>query len=130
MVVALDIGLKRIGVAKLLNGMALPSSPIFRKNRAQAVEEVRKMLVENRATKLVVGFPSSEDMRIKIGFFVECLDFAGEIFFVDENFSSIESKNALRGVVKNKKDGKIDSISAQIILQRWLDGSSQNFKGL
>ena len=34
--------------------------------------------------------------------------------------SSIESKELIKGTIKHKKDGRIDSISAKIILERYL----------
>ena len=44
-----------------------------------------------------------------------------EIYFQDESFTSFEAKEITQGVIKQKKDGKLDSISAKLILQRWID---------
>ena len=35
-------------------------------------------------------------------------------------FSTNEAKEMIRGFIKQKRDGRIDSICAKIILQRWL----------
>ena len=45
-VLAIDIGLKRIGVAYGVRGVAIPQKPILRKNRNQAANDVSKILVK------------------------------------------------------------------------------------
>lgn len=124
-VAALDIGLKRIGVAVLLNeSIASPLPAILRKNRNQAANDTLLLLKEYDITTLVVGIPlggSSEDeMRRRIEHFIKLLDFKGEVFLQDEANSSVEAKERMQGSIKQKRDGKIDSIAAQIILERWL----------
>ncbi|EAL5902090.1 Holliday junction resolvase RuvX [Campylobacter lari] len=118
---ALDIGLKRIGVALCINkSMAMPLEAIIRKNRNQAANEVKKYIKDYDVNTLVVGIPlggSSEDeMRKRIEHFIFLLDFDKEVFFVDESFSS---KNAQElGVVNlKKKDGKLDSLAAYLFLK-------------
>ena len=65
MIIALDIGLKRIGVALSPDGkVVLPQEAILRKGRKQAAEEVRSLLESWQADRLVVGIPrggSSEE---------------------------------------------------------------------
>jgi putative Holliday junction resolvase len=60
-------------------------------------------------------------MKKKIEHFVNLIKFQGDIFYQDESFSSFEAKESMKGNIKQKRDGKIDSISAKIILQRWVD---------
>lgn len=121
-IIALDIGLKRIGVAVCYDGKTiLPSQPVLRKNRKQASSEISNILKEKNATKLVVGVPlggSSEDeMRRRIKHFCSLLSTDLEPIFVDESFSSSEFKGL--SDTKNK-DGKLDSLSACEILRRYL----------
>lgn len=125
MIVALDIGLKRIGVAISPDyKTALPSTPVMRKNRNQAAREVSEFLKQNGAKILVVGVPkggsSEEEMTRRIKHFVNLLEFSGEIKFIDESFSSVEA-DELRNFSTRKKDGKFDSLAAMIILQRYLN---------
>ena len=124
MIVAIDVGLKRIGVAISPDSKtALPSSPILRKNRNQAATQVSEFLKTQNAKTLVVGIPkggsSEEEMSRRIRHFVSLIEFKGEIKFVDESFSSLEA-DELREFSSRKKDGKLDSLSAMIILQRYL----------
>lgn len=125
MIVCLDVGLKRIGVAiSYENKVVLPLNAIIRKNRKQASNEIKELLKAYKANKLVIGIPkggSSEDeMQRRIKHFVNLLEFSGEIHYVDESFSSKEALN-LNVVNQKKKDGKLDSLSAMIILQRYFD---------
>ncbi len=118
------MGLRRIGTAISLDGtIALPQNPILRKNREQAARDVSAFLREWQIDTLVVGIPdgsSKEEMERRIRHFVSLLDFAGKIEYIDEGFTSFEAKEATKGVMKHRRDGKLDSIAAQKILERWL----------
>lgn len=121
MIVAIDIGLKRIGVAISPDGkIALPVNPILRKNRNQAARDVSLALKQRDAKTLVVGVPkggSSEDeMARRIAHFVSLLDFSGEIYYQDEALSSLEAGE----LVSDRRDGRFDSVAAMIILERFL----------
>lgn len=48
------------------------------------------------------------------------VDFDGEVFYQDEAGSSKEAESLIKGEMKHLRDGRIDSISAMIILQRYL----------
>ncbi len=121
---AIDVGLKRIGLAVSDGRVVFPKDAILRKNRNQAAKEVDAFLKEWNIQKLVVGVPiggaSEDEMRRRIEHFVSLLDFSADVIYQDEYGSSIEAKERMAGVVRQKKDGKIDSIAAQIILERYL----------
>ena len=126
-IVAIDVGLKRIGVAISPDSkIALPSTPVLRKNRNQAAAQVSEFLKIQNAKTLVVGIPkggsSEEEMSRRIRHFVSLLEFDGEIKFIDESFSSFEA-DELREFSSRKKDGKLDSLSAMIILERYLQSN-------
>jgi len=119
---SIDIGLKRIGVAISVGlGITSPQNAILRKNRDQAASEVDSFLIEWEIDTLIVGFPSaSVDMQIRIKHFVGLLKFQKEILFQEENMSSIEAEELTKGEIKHKRDGRLDSIAAKIILERYL----------
>lgn len=122
---SIDVGLKRIGVAICLDGnVVMPQNAILRKNRNQAANDVKAFLEEWEIEKLIVGLPkdaeNSEEMERRIKHFVSLLDLDIEVAYQDEQSSSIEAKELTKGVFKHQKDGKIDSIAAKIILERWL----------
>jgi len=121
----IDVGLKRIGIAICLDGnIVLPQSAILRKNRNQAARDVNSFLKEWEIEKLIVGLPldasSSEEMERRIKHFVSLLELEIEVDYQDEQSSSIEAKELTQGIFRHKKDGKIDSIAAKIILERYL----------
>ncbi len=123
--IAIDLGLKRIGLAYSAHkDIVTPLPAVIRKNRNQASREVKKIIEEWEADTVVVGLPlggSSEDeMRRRITHFMNLVDFNGEIVFQDEAGSSKEAEALMKGEMKQIRDGRIDSLSAMIILQRYL----------
>ncbi|WP_086255311.1 Holliday junction resolvase RuvX [Campylobacter vicugnae] len=121
MIVAIDIGLKRIGMAVSLDGkIALPIAPILRKNRNQAAKDVSNALKDREAKILVVGLPkggsSEAEMERRIKHFISLLDFDGQIYYENEAYSSLEASD----LIDDKRDGKLDSVAAMIILERFL----------
>ncbi len=121
---AVDVGLRRIGVAVSDGKVVFPQYAILRKNRNQAARDVDAFLREWGTEILVVGVPkggeSEAEMKRRIEHFVSLLDFSGEVVYQDEYGSSAEAKERMQGITRQKRDGKIDSIAAQIILERYL----------
>ena len=125
-IASIDVGLKRIGVAICLDGkIVFPQDAILRVNRNQAARDVKALLEEWEIDTLIVGLPkggsSEEEMERRIKHFVGLLELENiEIFYQDEQGSSMEAKVLTQGIFRHKRDGKIDSIAAKIILERWL----------
>ena len=122
---AIDLGLKRIGLAYSAHkDIVTPLPAIIRKNRNQASDEVKKVIKEWEIDAVVIGIPlggSSEDeMRRRIEHFMNLVDFEGEVFYQDEAGSSLEAESMMKGEIKYIRDGRVDSISAMIILQRFI----------
>jgi putative Holliday junction resolvase len=126
--IAIDLGLKRIGLALSAGvGIVTPLPAIERKNRNQAANDVKKVLNEYEATTVVVGIPmgstTEDEMRRRVAHFMNLVEFSGEIVYQDESHSSQEAEALMKGEIRYKRDGRIDSLSAKIILERYL---SQN----
>ena len=119
----IDIGLKRIGMAiSLQSDIVTPITAVLRKNRNQASNDVLKVLQEWEVDKLIVGFPSaSEDMQKRVKHFVNLLDLNIPYEFQEENMSSIEAEELMKGDIKYKRDGRVDSLAAKIILERYIN---------
>ena len=125
-IVSIDIGLKRVGVAISLDkNIVTPLKAVIRKNRVQASSEIREILKKWEAKKLIVGVPldssNSDEMKRRFEHFVNLINFDGDIIYQDESLSSFEAKELMRGEIREKKDGRIDSLSAKIILERYLE---------
>ena len=116
------MGLKRIGIAICLTSdIVTPQAAILRKNRNQAARDVNIFLKEWEIEKLIVGFPSASiDMQNRINHFVSLLELEIPYEFCEENMSSIEAEDLIKGEIKYKRDGRIDSLAAKIILERYL----------
>lgn len=124
-IIAIDLGLKRIGLALSYgNGLVTPLNAIERKNRNQAANDVKKVLNEYEATTVVIGIPmgstTEDEMRRRVAHFMNLVEFSGEIAYQDEANSSQEAEELMKGEIRYKRDGRIDSLSAKIILERYL----------
>ncbi len=119
---SIDIGLKRIGIAICLQSkIVTPLPAVLRKNRNQASNDVLKVLKQWEIDKLIVGYPSaSEEMQRRISHFVNLLNLEIECEYCEENMSSIEAQELIKGDIKYKRDGRVDSLAAKIILERYL----------
>ena len=122
---SIDVGLKRIGMAICLDGkIVLPQNAVLRKNRNQAAREINAFLKEWEIETLIVGLPkggsSEEEMERRITHFVSLLELQIPVVYQDEQGSSFEAKELTMGDFKHKKDGRLDSVAAKIILERYL----------
>lgn len=148
MIFGIDFGLKRIGIAKITQNIIIPLPPIIRKNRNQASTELRNVLMRHcdnmEDITLVIGAPLNEldrdiedsnsksaymIMQERIWHFLSLIDFCGKIVYIDESYSSVEASDRLSDRNYNKrksarKNGTLDSISACIILERYLENIS------
>ncbi len=127
-IIAIDVGLKRIGIAYTPNAsVVVPLPAIIRKNRNQAAKEIEKILKEYNADILVVGIPmTNEEMQIRIKHFVNLIDFKGKTEFVDESYTSAIVEEEMKGKIKYKKDGRVDSLVAKMLLERFLAFRKKN----
>ena len=127
-IASIDVGLKRIGIALCMdNSVVFPQDAILRKNRNQAARDIKFFLEEWEIDQLIVGLPkggsSEAEMERRIKHFVSLLSLDIEVSYQDEQGSSMEAKEMTQGIFRHKRDGKIDSIAAKIILERWLERS-------
>ncbi|RLA72658.1 MAG: Holliday junction resolvase RuvX [Epsilonproteobacteria bacterium] len=125
-IIAIDLGLKRIGLAYSADEcFVTPLPAIERKNRNQASLAVKKIIEEWEAEAVVIGIPiggsSEEEMRRRVTHFMNLVDFSGPLYYQDESDSSLEAEELIKGKIRYRRDGRIDSLSAMIILQRWLN---------
>ena len=123
---AIDVGLKRIGFAIALpGGIVVPQPAVLRRNRNQAARDVRTLLERWHIETLIVGIPqggsAEEEMRRRIEHFVSLLELAIPVVYQDEAGSSLEAKGLMQASdIRQKRDGRIDSLAAKIILERYL----------
>ncbi|MBZ7986694.1 Holliday junction resolvase RuvX [Campylobacter canadensis] len=120
-ILAIDLGLKRIGIALCLNGICMPKEAVLRKNRTQAANQIKEIINTYKIQKVVIGvamgYSSFDEMQKRAKHFATLLEFEN-IVFHDESFTSF---NASKIINSKKKDGKQDSIAAFLMLKDYLN---------
>lgn len=146
---ACDVGLKRIGLAHIVQGVILPIPAIIRRNRDQAASELANLLESSGTEILVVGLPSGGvaehvAMQRRIRHFIslveKCMHAESstharshttsaisltQIIYIDEDYTSMHAQDLLAHTRRKSrkihaKDGVLDSLSACEILRRYL----------
>jgi len=122
---AIDLGLKRIGLAYSADGtIVTPLPAVERRNRNQAAQGVRDVIDEWEIVTVVVGIPiggsSEEEMRRRVAHFMNLVGFGGPVAYQDESGSSLEAEAMMKGEMRYKRDGRVDSLAAKVILERYL----------
>lgn len=131
----LDLGEKRIGVAFVPAGttMAFPVKTIEVRGREQVLAEIKKLILEHKAEKVVVGLPIT--MKGEMGIAAqkrvrEVEWYRSQIpvpmVMWDERLSSKEVERMLisADVRRDKRKEVIDQLAAQRILQNYVDSQA------
>lgn len=126
MIIALDYGTKRVGLAitEDTERIAVSSTPIHYREESTLFENIDEIIKKYTPKIVVLGLPLGNDdkptqMSQKVKLFAQKLKetFGVEIVFWNEVMTS----HAASQFAKNDKSGKLDSESARIILQEYLD---------
>ena len=129
-VLALDVGTKRIGIARG-NTRACIANPLITITRKSVKKDVQKLIEickREQAIAVVVGLAFLEDgsegrsarLARPIGEgLAEEMDL--QIHYHDESYSSVEAARRMRKLGKShkKQKTKIDEIAAAVILEDW-----------
>lgn len=139
MMIGLDIGEKRIGVAKTdeMGFMAHAVGLIERRTDRYAIDEIKRLVIEWKAEKIVLGFP--KEMSGKIGKMAEKVMRFGELLkkefpdvaieYWDERLSTKGAERNLieMDVSRGKRKQVIDKLAAQAILQNYMEAHPKRF---
>lgn len=131
-ILALDVGAKRIGVAVSdeLELLASPRGVIRRQSTAQAFAAIERAVAEAGAGQVVVGLPISFDGQLHaqahaIQVFAAKLSrrLQVPVVFADETLSSVRAEEQLRaaGMRPERIRERLDAAAAAVILQEYLD---------
>lgn len=134
LILALDVGDVRVGVAILDTAVAVPLAiGTFSRARGEAERLIIDLCSERSIAHILVGLPLSEDNREnpqceKVRNFSRRLEkrINVQLEFIDEYLSSEEAMQRLREQgVRKPEVGQIDAQAAVILLERYLLQSSQ-----
>ena len=127
-ILSLDVGTKRIGLAYCdplcITTNILPAVKRFKNN--QELKIIRNYIDEFNLTGFIVGLPLDEECQMTTQA-IDCKNY-GQLLsnelklpfsYVNEHSSTWESAN--RFGIKKNKSGLIDSFSAKIILEQWIE---------
>jgi len=129
-ILAIDFGLKRIGVAGT-DDLEISSHPIkliINKNNKSHIEEIINIINERKPELVLIGVPSKDDGRLKIQDHIE--NFYNElkvrtdtkIKYWNENFTSKEADEILirMNISRKKRRSYQDMLSACLIIDSYL----------
>ena len=127
-ILSLDVGTKRIGLA-YCDSLCITSNilpPVKRFKNNQEIKIIRNHIDELNLTGFIVGIPLDEEGQMTTQA-IDCKNY-GQLLsnefklpfsYVNEHSSTWESSNKFG--IKKDKSGLIDSFSAKIILEQWIE---------
>ena len=127
-ILSLDVGIKRIGLAYcdplLITSNILPAVKRFENN--QELKIIKNHINDFNLTGFIVGLPLDDEGKMTPQA-IDCKNYGQLLLnelklpfsYVNENSSTWESSN--RFGIKKDKSGLIDSFSAKIILEQWIE---------
>jgi len=128
----IDYGDSRVGIA-LSDPMRIIAKPLDTlKNDDQLILNIQNIIKDYDVSELAVGYPlgmkgQTTQQTEKVDQFVEklTLEIPQNISLVDERLSSVAATESLikQGIKTGHNKSKIDSTSAAIILQEFLDSN-------
>ena len=126
----IDFGDSRVGIA-LSDPMRIIAKPLETLiNDSKLFTKIKGIVDNNNVSELVVGYPigmkgQKTKQTEKVEKFVDTLksEISQQIYTVDERLSSVAAKDSLilQGIKTGYNKSLIDSTSAAIILQEFLD---------
>ena len=127
-VLAIDFGTKRVGLAvgDTQLGIALPKGVL--KNDEHLIERIYEIVHSTGVGEVVVGLPltpsGKEGQRAReVKRFVESLKEKltdTKVVLWDERYTTLEAETRLKDLPPKKRKELLDSVSAQIILEDYL----------
>lgn len=133
----IDYGEKRIGIAVSDESKKYSFSREYLLNDNKFFERLISIIKEENVSKIIIGYPlnfksektiqtlKTEEFRSNLEKLLEKNSLIIELIYFDERFTSKLAAESILNSGMNKKKrqekGRIDSISAQIILQDYID---------
>ncbi|MFN8471419.1 MAG: Holliday junction resolvase RuvX [Anaerolineae bacterium] len=131
-VLALDVGNKRIGVAASdpLRLLARSLTTIERRSTSQAIDEIIRLVRAHAPVAVLVGLPRNMDGSLgsqakSVLLFARRLQaqILEPVLLWDERLSTVQASEILssQGVRAREQKGRLDAVAAAVILQEFMD---------
>ncbi len=131
---ALDVGERRIGVAKSQPGMRLVTPLVTLENNQTVFQEVAALSLKEQATAVVVGLPrnlTGDDtpQTALVRQFVDELKatLSVPVHFQDEALTSRKAVAELEGRAKPYRKEEVDALAACYILEDFMEGQPGDY---
>lgn len=134
---AIDYGEKRIGIAVSDESKKYSFSREHLINDSNLFNKMLVLIKEENISRIIIGYPlnfksektiqtiKTEEFRSNLEKFLDKNSLKTELIYFDERFTSKLAAESILNSGMNKKKrqekGRVDSISAQIILQDYID---------
>ena len=134
-ILGIDYGNRRVGIAisDELQLTAQPHKLLIRENDENLISDIKEIIHSHNIEKIVIGLPvlldgSHSSQTKKTRKFISRIRQSSDLPIEkwEERISTIEAGKILTGTSINKKKENIDIISAQLILQSYLDKNRIN----
>jgi len=128
-ILALDVGVKRIGAAIEKNGVVFEYATFI--NAEEFKKKLQNIIEQESIVRIIIGLPKT--LKGEKGFqaqhvekFVDSLELTIPIEYIDERFSSVAARKGLEalGLSREKIEERIDSFSAKILLEDYIQNQS------
>ena len=122
---ALDVGAKRIGVARANTIARIPEPLTTIEVDGTEVEQLNELAKDQDVKKLIIGLPRNQSgaetqQTLAVQAFAERLT-GFEIIWQDESLTSVAAEEKLQQSGKNYSKGDIDALAATQILSDYLE---------
>ena len=130
-ILAIDPGGRRVGLA-LSDPMRIIASPyatLLVADNADAVQQIKAVMVKEEVTALVVGLPlrpgaEKSEQAKRVETFIELLrsQVSEPVYTIDESYSSVAAEASLHEMGRKigQDKGAVDRIAAAFILKQYL----------
>ena len=134
-ILGIDYGNRRVGIAisDEIQLTAQPHKLLIRENDENLISDIKEIIHSHNIEKIVIGLPvlldgSHSSQTKKTRKFISRIRQSSDLPIEkwEERLSTIEAGKILTGTSINKKKENIDIISAQLILQSYLDKNRIN----
>lgn len=125
----IDFGLRKIGLALGFDQLAQPYLVLKVKDHQQALNQIKDICQKEAVQKIILGVSEGKMADQTLDFGYQLRKVTGlPIYFEDETLTSQEAEELMFKIGKpqKKRQKQIDSISATLILQNFLDKKIRN----
>lgn len=123
-ILGIDVGLAKTGVARAEGSFAEPLTVIHEKNVSRLVSTIQKLAAKEEAEKVVIGIPEGTLVTFVNEIGDKLMNLGVNVEFHDETLTTRDAQTVAidARMPQQKRRGFEDAIAAAVMLQSYLDG--------